>query len=269
MSAHDLSRCEIRPNNPESLKLIQITDTHIIDDGKPLFNDFDTSASLTAVVETFSADESGVDLVLVTGDLVHEPTESAYQKLADHLASINMPIFYLPGNHDNPARLEYVMGANGFDQSKMVKIGDWLIILLNTHVSGEQHGELEQSELERLDACLNDNPNLHVLIALHHHPVSINSTWMDGMALSNPDPFFTIVDKYQHVRGIIWGHIHQAYETLRNEVQLLGTPSTCLQFSPGARSFAVDDKTPAYRTLHLDPAGGLKTAVKYIDYNLE
>ncbi len=268
MSVTAASHCKVTPNRPESFKLVQITDTHIVDDGETLFNDFDTSASLKAVVKHFIAAENDADLVLLTGDLVHEPTETAYQKLADALAAVSAPVFYLPGNHDHPARLEYVMGANGFDQSKIVQVGNWLIVLLNTHVAGEQYGELVQSELAMLDACLGEYTDLHVLIALHHHPVSINSSWMDGMALSNPDSFFSVLDKYQHVKAIIWGHIHQTFETTRNDVQLLGTPSTCLQFSPGARAFAVDDKTPAYRTLLLDPAGSLTTTVKHIDFNL-
>jgi 3',5'-cyclic-AMP phosphodiesterase len=249
----------------DSIKVIQITDTHIMDDGMPSFNDFDTSASLIQVVEKIKANEPDADCVLLTGDLVHEATKTAYQKLADHLSVLTIPLLSLPGNHDVPDLMEYVMGNNGYDTGKTLKIGDWLIILLNTCVSGEQSGELGDSELAFLRTTLESNPNSHCLIALHHHPVSINSTWMDGMALNNPEKFLDIVDDFDHIRGIIWGHIHQEFEMVRNDITMLGTPSTCLQFKPESDAFAIDEKPPAYRKIELKSDGKLETEVIYLE----
>jgi Icc protein len=248
----------------DTINLIQITDTHIMDDGMPSFNDFDTSASLEKIVEKIKENEADADCILLTGDLVHEATKSAYQRLADHLSTLTMPLLSLPGNHDLPELMEYVMGANGHDTGKILKIGNWLIILLNSCVIGEHRGELSDCELNFLRETLETNSDYHCLIALHHHPVSINSTWMDSMILSNAEEFLAITDSFDHVQGIIWGHIHQEYEETRNNIALLGSPSTCLQFKPKSDAFAVDNKMPAYRKITLQADGSIKSKVVYL-----
>jgi 3',5'-cyclic-AMP phosphodiesterase len=251
-------------SDPDTINIIQITDTHILDDGGPSFSDYDTSASLHRIVEEIGINESDADLILLTGDLVHEPTETAYQKLADYLSVLTTPILCLPGNHDNPVLMNYVMGANGYDTGKLIKSGRWLIVLLNTCVIGEHSGELSNTELDFLRTSLESNLDCHCLIALHHHPVSINSSWMDAMNLVNAEDFLNVVDNFDHIRAIIWGHIHQEFELDRNNVKLLGSPSTCLQFKPGSDVFDLDEKSPAYRKLRLNYDGTVDSSVIYL-----
>ena len=249
---------------PDRINIIQITDTHILDDGAPSFNDYDTSASLVRVINKILESESDADLILLTGDLVHEATKTSYQKLADHLSVLTTPILSLPGNHDAPELMRYVMGANGHDTGNLIKFDDWLIILLDTCVIGEHSGKLSTTELEFLHSSLEENQDAHCLIALHHHPVSIKSSWMDAMSLVNTKEFFNIVDEFKQVRGIIWGHIHQEFEDEIANAKLFGTPSTCLQFKPGSTEFAVDDKMPAYRKLILNKNGSISSNVIYL-----
>ena len=99
-----------------------------------------------------------------------------------------------------------------FDTGKILNIGSWLIILLDSRLENEHSGELTDTELEFLRTTLESNTDKHCLIALHHHPVSINSPWMDSMILKNTDDFLKVVDEFDNVRGIIWGHIHQRFE---------------------------------------------------------
>ena len=247
-----------------TINIVQITDTHILDDGAPSFNDYDTSASLMRVVDKIIKSESDADLILLTGDLVHEPTKTAYQKLADHLSVLTIPILSLPGNHDAPELMRYVMGANGHDTGNLIKFDNWLILLLDTCVVGEHSGELSPAELDFLQTSLEENHDAHCLIALHHHPVSIKSIWMDAMSLVNADAFLSIVESFDQVRGIVWGHIHQEFEDNRANVKLFGTPSTCLQFKPGSVEFAVDKKKPAYRKLILEKDGTINSSVIYV-----
>lgn len=51
-------------NAPDRINIIQITDTHILDDGAPSFNDYDTSASLMRVINKILESESDADLIL-------------------------------------------------------------------------------------------------------------------------------------------------------------------------------------------------------------
>lgn len=255
---------ELSVKSNSEITLVQITDTHILDEGATSFDGYDTAASLNKVIEKIKTNEKNADLLLLTGDLVHEPTQSSYQKLADCLHDLTIPLYCLPGNHDEPDMLDYVMGMNGVDSNRLIKIGNWLIILLNSHLPGEHSGQLSETELHFLQSSLAMSSEPHVLIALHHHPVSINSTWMDSMSLLNQGDFLSIADQHEQIKAIIWGHIHQEFEINRNNVKLLGTPSTCLQFVAGSDAFAVDDKTPAYRKINLFSNGEIETTVFYL-----
>jgi len=84
------------------------------------------------------------------------------------------------------------------------------------------------------------------------------------MALQHPDSLFDILDQYDSVKGIIWGHIHQSFDEQRNGIQLMGTPSTCIQFVPKQDEFGIDLSPPGYRWLELHPDGSIRTGVEHI-----
>lgn len=85
------------------------------------------------------------------------------------------------------------------------------------------------------------------------------------MAIDNPDPLFEIIDQAEQVRGMLWGHIHQTFEGQRGSVRLMGSPSTCVQFTPLSETFAVDEEPPGFRLLALLPNGEIRSQVVRID----
>ena len=248
----------------DTISIIQITDTHILDDGADSFDGFDTSASLERVIDHINMNAIGAELVLLTGDSVHEPTVTAYQKLAGHLERLSLPVYFLPGNHDDPQRMDQILGRYGFSAGKVIQLGAWQLLLLDTQLENKQEGALSSAQLDFLQHALETGKDAYQLIALHHHPVTINSPWMDAMGLMNADAFFRQLDPYQSVKAVIWGHIHQQFESERNGVKLFGTPSTCLQFTPLSHSFSVDTRPPGYRRLVLGNNGEIRTEVIYI-----
>ena len=87
------------------------------------------------------------------------------------------------------------------------------------------------------------------------------SAWIDTMTVDNPEPLFEVIDRHSHVRGILWGHIHQTYEATRNDVRLMASPSTCVQFAPRVNDFQVDEEPPGFRLLALLPDGTIKSDI--------
>jgi Icc protein len=132
-------------------------------------------------------------------------------------------------------------------------------------VPNSAKGRLSPHSLAALDSALSSADSKHTLICLHHHPVSMGSRWLDQVGLENAAEFFEVIDRHRNVRAILWGHVHQSYDSLRKNVRLLATPSTCAQFLPRADEFAVDARPPAYRTLELHPDGSLLTEVVWVD----
>ena len=145
------------------------------------------------------------------------------------------------------------------------QLGAWHILLLNTQVSGKVGGHLSQYELKFLEDSLQAATDKHVIVALHHHPVPMQSAWLDHIALENPEEFFAITDRFDNVHAVIWGHVHQLFESERRGVRLLATPSTCVQFLPRATQFTLDDKPPGMRWLNLYADGHIETQIEWLE----
>ena len=95
-------------------------------------------------------------------------------------------------------------------------------------------------------------------------PAAVGSAWLDAIGLADAAAFWNIVDRHPQVKGVLWGHAHQAFAGRRGNVKLLGTPSTCLQFLPQSDDFAIDTRGPGWRWLELRDDGTLDSAVEWV-----
>lgn len=223
---------------------------------------FDT---FRAVVKRAMSDPTPPDAILATGDLVQDETRAGYEHFRDALKSYNVPVYCIPGNHDAPDLMAEILNEPPFKVGGVVVQGNWALVLLDTHCRSDDGGRLTTAELRRLEDALDEHRAKHILIALHHHPIPMGSRWLDGVALRNADDFLNIVDGHPQVRGIIWGHVHQASDRRRNDARLMSTPSTCSQFLPNSDDFAVDSRTPGFRWLNLRNNGSIETEVLWLE----
>lgn len=205
------------------------------------------------------------DAILATGDLVQDETRAGYERFRDLLGAAGAPVYCLPGNHDDPRVMAEVLGTAPFQFCGTAELGSWSLAMLNTHVPGDDGGALAPKALEALDRHLTNNRAPYCLVALHHHPVPMDSRWLDSVALRNPRDFLALCDRHPRLRAVVWGHVHQASDRQRGAVRLLSTPSTCSQFLPGSATFALDSRPPGYRWLDLQADGRVETRLVWVD----
>jgi Icc protein len=141
---------------------------------------------------------------------------------------------------------------------------DWLIVMLDSTVAGENHGHLPDEQLERLDRVLTQEAASYAIVCLHHQPVPHGSRWLDELMLDNAPALFAVLARHPRVRGLVWGHTHQPLDGRRGELRLMGTPSTCMQFAQNADGFAVDTRPPAYRWFTLGEDGSMDTGIEWV-----
>lgn len=253
----------LKPASHDHVEVLQITDLHIFDDADECMDGVNPCDSLQAVLALARERDWPVDAVLATGDLVHWPTLTAYQRLSAILSGIDRPVACLPGNHDAPSLMRRTLNRENLSTPKVVEVGAWLIIMLDSFVPGDTHaGALSEDELTLLDRSLRERPDRHALICLHHPPVEIGSPWMDQMRLQNPQAFFDVIDGCENARAVLCGHVHQEFSAERNGVRLLAAPSTCVQFVPGADRYQKDHRGAGYRHLKLHACGAINTRIR-------
>jgi Icc protein len=246
------------------LRLTHFTDPHLYGSETESLRGIATLPALTATLAHAQTRDWPPDAVLVTGDIVQDdPT--GYAHFRRLFGALGMPVLCLPGNHDEPEAMRRELSRAPFVVGGCVDLGLWRIVLLDSCIPGSASGRLSEHSLAAVDEALATAGNRHCLVSLHHHPVAMESRWLDRVGLENADEFLQTVDRHRNVRAIVWGHVHQSYEGLRKGVRLLATPSTCAQFLPHAAEFAVDRLPPAYRTLELRADGSLLTEVVWVE----
>lgn len=247
-----------------TLRVLQLTDTHLYANPVGTLLGINTLDSFQRVIDHFRSCNWPLDLLLATGDLVHDASPEGYRRVGDILARFDVPVFCLPGNHDVPQTMRKYLKNDGVHTDSVIDHGEWRFVMLDSVIPGAEGGHLSKLELALLDKAL-QTTDRHTLVCMHHQPVNVGSAWIDTMAINNPAPLFDIIDRHPHVRGILWGHVHQTFEGLHGKVRLMASPSTCVQFAPDIDDFKVDEEPPGFRLLALLPDGAIRSEVVRID----
>ncbi len=246
------------------VRLTQFTDPHLYADERESLRGVATLPALNNALAHAQARDWPPDALLVTGDLVQDDP-GGYTHFRRVFGALGLPVLCLPGNHDEPRAMRAALSGAPFVLGGHVDMGRWRIVLLDSCIPGSASGALSAQQLGELDAALGSAAGRHCLVCLHHHPVAMSSQWLDRVGLTNAAEFLHTIDQHKSVRGIVWGHVHQAYDAVRKGVRMLATPSTCAQFLPHSDDFAVDRRPPAYRTLELRADGSLVTEVMWVE----
>jgi Icc protein len=247
-----------------SKRLIQISDCHLGSLTSEALLGLNTDDSLHDVLALVAEKESTFDYMVCTGDIASAGHDSCYRRFVSIVRQyVSEPLAWLPGNHDSSA----IMASVNLPQppeARVVNLGNWLILLLDSVVPFKVHGNFEQGELDYLEQMLSANPDKHIMVMLHHQPVLVGSKWIDQYILRNADAFFGIIDRFPNVKAVVWGHVHQDFSSQRKGVELIATPSTCVQFKPLCDDFTVDTLMPGYRWFDLHDDGTLNTGVERV-----
>jgi Icc protein len=247
----------------QAFHLLQITDCHLGSQPGEALLGLDTDESLCDVLDLLRKQERP-DLIVATGDISNDGGIQSYERFISLVRRYfpTTPLAWLPGNHDDPDNMDQV---SDLPIEAHHRLRDWNLIFLDSKIPMEEGGELQQSELDRLEMELRRHKHLATMVFLHHQAVPVGSAWVDQYVLKNNDAFFEIIDRFDNVKVISWGHIHQEFNSRRNGVALMATPSTCVQFMPRQDDFQVDHALPGYRSYKLYPDGRFTTKVHRVE----
>lgn len=248
----------------QSLRVVQITDCHLLADTDAALHGWRNWDALNAVLAHIRTAYPRIDAVVLTGDLVHDETDAGYRRLTERIRSLGAPLVCaLPGNHDDPDRIAAAMP--GVTTTGPVALGAWRIHLLNSHIHGSDSGRLGARALARLADDLAAHPDQPALVAVHHPPVSVGAAWLDAMRLADGDRLLELLAHHQPGHVIACGHVHQRFEKTQADTRILCTPAVTRQFLPGSASFAEDRaRPPGYRVLRLRADGSFTTRVRRV-----
>jgi len=240
--------------------LLHMTDTHFGAIPEDYFVPVDMDASFIDTLALFKRMDWKADACLATGDLVHEGVAEMYQVLAGHFDGLGIPTFGLPGNHDENDAMQAGFRSDFCSTPKIVDLPHWRLVLIDSTIPRQSGGHISDDQFDLIHTAI-EATEKHVLIALHHNPISTKSAWLDRMTIDNGEQLMELARKSDKVKAVVWGHVHQEFDASNEGVRLLATPSTCMQFTPKATRFDVDEAPPGFRLLALLPNGEIETQV--------
>lgn len=257
-----LDTVTVGPDGPGDLRIIQFTDCHILGTEGAQLRGMDTRRSFEAVMAAALRENGRADLILATGDLAEDGSAEAYRYLVEQFTAAGLPTFWLPGNHDDSNSMRAHFAGGPVHGARQVLSRNWLILLLDSTIAGQVQGRVAEAELDFMDAALHRHAGRHALVCLHHQALETGSAWLDAKGLDNAAELRRRLAEHANVRGVLWGHVHQASQQRLDGIEWMSTPSTCMQFKPGSREFALDDQPPGYRYLALGADGSIQSAVQ-------
>jgi Icc protein len=211
---------------PKPVLIAQISDLHIKPKGKLAYGRVDTAAALARCVAVLNELLPQPDFVVISGDLADTPTAEEYEYLTRLLAPLKAPFAGIPGNHDSRELMRaafplfpYASGSGPLNQK--IEVGGLDLVLLDSSVHGQPHGELEAPTLQWLEETLASSVDKPALVFLHHPPFETGIWHMDRQNLRNASELADIVGRHPRLRGIATGHVHRATLTM-----FAGIPAT-------------------------------------------
>jgi 3',5'-cyclic-AMP phosphodiesterase len=212
--------------------LAQLTDPHItVGPG-----DAGSAEALAAAVAAVNAFDPLPDAVLLTGDVTEHASEAEYERAAELLAQLPIPLHLLVGNHDDPDGIRAHLGAPG-DQGEPLQysqaLGPLRLVACDTSVRGQDAGALGPERLAWLEAELERDRTTPTLLAMHHPPLLIGMGVLDEIGLAQDDRLALreLLSANPQVKRIVTGHVHRGATGAIGGCPVFVCPSSYLQLA--------------------------------------
>jgi len=198
--------------------IAQITDTHIKASGRLAYKKVDSAQKLARCVEHLNRLTPRPDIALLTGDLVDMGRPEEYAVLRRLLAPLRMPIYVIPGNHDDRRVLAQAFSDHGYLPARgkflHYSVEDYPLRLigLDTTIPGEPGGNMCLDRLAWLDGKLSEAPNRPTAIFMHHPPFLTGLKNMDVQNCRNGEALGALIERHSQVIRILCGHVHRAVQ---------------------------------------------------------
>jgi 3',5'-cyclic-AMP phosphodiesterase len=252
---------------PKPTLLVQISDIHIggNESGQ------DPVPRLEAVIESIRSLPNAPDAVLVSGDLTDHGTAEEYAIIAELLARFDLPLYVLPGNHDDRGRIRTAFDLPGEGDEPIrysVEVGDLRLVLLDSNVPGRDPGAFDEERLRWLDQELGREPERPTLLAVHHTPLTTGISEWDAINLEAGDreALGAVAARHPQLRAIVGGHLHRVAASALVGCPVISAPSTYLQVRPNFYRDEIEWVDPPGFAIHALAGSVLTSQVESVPY---
>jgi 3',5'-cyclic AMP phosphodiesterase CpdA len=240
--------------------IAQISDTHLAldtPDADRRISDFErTIADINALAPA-------PDLIVHTGDIVHNGRPDEYAKAAAILAHARRPVYVLAGNKDDRTNLRAAFAAGGYldPDSGFIDyaIEDYRVrlIAVDTLNTRSNKGDFCAKRAERLIRMIDADTTRPIAVFAHHPPFEV-PVGPDPVNFETPEMMERLRQAVQHsgrVIAVICGHVHRGTSGCVGSIPATVMPSVATPLRKGEYPAAMKHR-PIYHIHRFDPAWG-------------
>jgi Icc protein len=250
--------------------IAQISDTHIALDSPDTdqrIRDFElTIADINAL-------DPVPDVIVHTGDIVHNGRQDEYAQALATLAKARAPVYVLAGNRDNRAKLREAFLAYRYlaPDSEFVDyaIDDYPVrmIALDTLSSGSNKGDFCRERIRRLVDMIDAETTKPIAVFTHHPPFEV-AAGPDRIHFQMAAAMSELRRALQHsgrVVAVFSGHVHRAAAGHVGSIpatvmQCIATTLRKGEYPPQMRM------RPVYQVHRFDPVWGFATETRIVGF---
>ena len=248
--------------------IAQISDTHIALDTPDAENRI---ADFERTIADINALDPAPDVIVHTGDIVHNGRPDEYAQSARILAKADAPVFVLAGNKDDRGNLRTAFSAAGY-LSRDSKFIDYTVetypvrlIAVDTLSDVGNKGDFCEPRSRRLVGMIDAEPKKPIAVFAHHPPFEVKV---------GPDPinFETVeaMSRLQHalqrsdrVAAVFSGHVHRSTTGHIGDIPALVVPCIATTLRKGEYPPRMKAR-PVYYIHTFDPGTGFVTAARIV-----
>jgi 3',5'-cyclic-AMP phosphodiesterase len=170
------------------------------------------------------------DALVVSGDLSNKPHDKGYAAVREALATLNCPVFAVPGNADRREEMRAGFPRAPWPSEGPLHVNATIagvrLIGLDVTVPGEKHGEVTPEVLSFLSGALEATPRMPTLVFMHQHPFRTYGLGLDRLMCRNVEPLRMLLDGTRTpVLAVLCGHAHRAITTRFGRTTAIMCPS--------------------------------------------
>jgi Icc protein len=252
--------------------IAQISDTHIA------LNTLDAEQRIwdfKLTVADINALDPPPDVIVHTGDLVHNGRQDEYAQVLAILAQARAPVYVLAGNKDNRVGLREAFSAFGYlaPDSDFIeyRIEDYPVrlIVLDTLSSCSNKGDFCPERVRRLIDLIDAETTKPIAVFTHHPPFEV-TVGPDPLHFETAEIMSRLRRALQHsgrIIAIFSGHVHRAAAGHVASIPAIVMPCTATTLRKGEYP-AQMRRRPVYLVHRFDPIWGFTTETRIVGTGL-
>jgi len=248
--------------------IAQISDTHLAldtPDAERRFGDF------ARTIADINALDPQPDVIVHTGDIVHNGRPDEYAQAAAVLAKARAPVCVLPGNKDDRGNLRAAFPAECYLASSSEFI-DYAIedfpvrlIALDTLSPGHGRGDFRREQADYLARLIDAAPDKPIAVFTHHPPfeVTVGPDRFHFETVEGMTRLRDVLGGCERIAAVFSGHVHRAAAGEIGRIPASVVP--CIATTLRKGDYPASMKTrPVYHLHRFDPACGFVTESRIV-----